>query len=99
MTVICMLLVLAVWIFTADKNTYTSVSALRSLVKGDAEIYYTEAMERHALYVNETMPDVVVESFSVKPALFDFEDLSEDEENWLNPAVAAYYHKNSVKRE
>lgn len=99
MTVICMLLVLAVWIFTADKNTYTSVSALRSLVKGDAEIYYTEAMERHALYVNETMPDVVVESFSVKPALFDFEDLSEDEENWLNLAVAAYYHKNSVKRE
>ena len=99
MTVICMLLVLAVWIFTADKNTYTSVSALRSLVKGDAKIYYAEAMERHALYVNETMTDVVVEPFSARPALFDFEDLSEDEGNWLNLAVAAYYHKNSVKRE
>ena len=98
MTVICMLLVLAVWILTADKNTYTSVSALRSLVKGDAEIYYTEAMERHALYADETVADVVVESFSAKPALFDFEDLSEDEGNWLNLAVAAYYHKNSVKR-
>lgn len=99
MTVICMLLVLAVWIFTADKNTYTSVSALRSLVKGDAKIYYAEAMERHALYVNETMTDVVVEPFSARPALFDFEDLSKDEGNWLNLAVAAYYHKNSVKRE
>lgn len=99
MTVIFMLLVLAVWILTVDKNTYTGVSALRSLVKGDAEIYYTEAMERHELYVDETMTDVVVKPFSAKPALFDFEDLSEDEGNWLNLAVAAYYHKNSVKRE
>ena len=99
MTVICMFLVLAVWTLTADKNTYTGISALRSLVKGDAEIYYAEAMERHELYVDETMTDIVVKPFSAKPALFDFEDLSEDEGNWLNLAVAAYYQKNSVKRE
>lgn len=98
MTVLCMLLVLAIWILTADKNTYTGISALRSLVKGDAKMYYTEAMERHELYVDKTVSDVVVEPFSMKPALFDFEDLSEDEGNWLNQAVAAYYHKSSVKR-
>lgn len=98
MTATCVLLVLAVWAFTADKNTYTSISALRSLVKGEAATYYTEAMERHELYVDETVTDVVVEPFSAKPALFYFEDLSEDEWYWLNNAVAAYYHKNSVKR-
>ena len=98
MTVICVLLVLAVWVLTADKNTYTGISALRSLVKGEASVYYAEAMERHELYVDETVTDVVVEPFSAKPALFDFEDLSEDEWYWLNGAVSAYYHKNSVKR-
>lgn len=98
MTVICMLLVLTVWTLTADKNTYTGISALRSLVKGDGEIYYTEAMERHELYADETVTDVVVEPFSAKPALFDFEDLSEDEGYWLNQAVSSYFHKNSVKR-
>ncbi|MCH5254590.1 MAG: hypothetical protein J1F41_06670 [Lachnospiraceae bacterium] len=98
MTVMCMLLVLVIWILTANKNTYTGISALRSLIKGDAGIYYTEAMERHELYVDKTLSDVIVEPFSAKPALFDFEDLSEEEGNWLNQAVAAYYHKSSVKR-
>lgn len=98
MTVICMLLVLTVWVLTADKNTYTGISALRSLVKGEAEIYYAEAMERHDLYVDETVTDVVVEPFSAKPALFDFEDLSEDGGYWLNLAVSSYFHKNSVER-
>lgn len=99
MTVVCLFLVLTVWMLTADKNTYTSVSALRSLVKGETETYYAEAMERHELYIDETVKDVVVHPFSAKPALFDFEDLSEDSGNWLNQAVTAYYHKNSVKME
>ena len=97
MTICCMLLVLSVWILTADKNTYTSVSALRSLVNGDAVVYYTEAMERHELYTDESVTDVVVTPFSAKPALFDFDDLTENEGNWLNLAVSGYYHKNSVK--
>lgn len=97
MTVSCLMLVLAVWVFTADKNTYTGISALRSLVIGDGKTYYTEAMERHTLYTDETITDVVVKPFSAKPALFSLEDLSEDSGNWLNLAVSAYYHKNSVR--
>ncbi len=97
MTIICMLLVLAVWLLTADKNTYTSVSALRSLVNGDAAVYYTEAMERHELYVDESITDVVITPYTTRPAVFDFEDLNEDEGNWLNLAVTNYYHKNSVR--
>ncbi|MDE7341904.1 MAG: hypothetical protein K2N80_15350 [Lachnospiraceae bacterium] len=93
------LFVLLMWVLTADKNTYTGISALRSLVNGDATVYYEEAMERHALYVDETVTDVVVKPFSARPALFDFEDLTPDEDNWLNLAVADYYHKNSVRRE
>lgn len=97
MSAVCLILLLAVWMLTADKNTYTSISALRSLIKGEAQVFYEEAMERYALYTDEDFADVEVESYSEKPALFAFDDLSEDEGNWLNLAVANYYQKNSVK--
>ena len=97
MTVVCGLLVLLLWTLTADKNTYTGISALRSLMNKDAAVYYEEAMERHAVYVDDTIKDVVIEPFSARPALFDFEDLTTDTENWLNLAVSGYYHKDSVK--
>ncbi len=97
MCAVCLLLLLAVWALTADKNTYTSISALRSLAKGEAQIFYEEAMERYALYTDEGLADVEVWPYSAKPALFAFDDLSRDEGNWLNLAVANYYHKSSVK--
>ncbi len=99
MTVFFILLVLFVWTLTANKNTYTGISALRSLANGDAAVYYEEAMERYALYMDETVTDVVVKPFSARPALFDFEDLTPNEDNWLNLAVSGYYHKDSVRRE
>lgn len=97
MSAVCMILLLAVWVLTADKNTYTSISALRSLAKGEAETFYEEAMERYALYTNEELEEVAVAPYSAKPHLFSFEDLSEDPGNWLNLAVANYYHKSSVR--
>ncbi len=97
MSAVCLLLLMAVWLLTADKNTYAGISALRSLAKGEAQTFYAEAMERHALYTDEGLADVVVVPYSAKPALFSFEDLQEDPGNWLNLAVANYYHKNSVK--
>lgn len=97
MTVSFLLLVMTVLVFTANKNTYTSISALRSLVIGDGKAYHTEAMQRHELYIDDTVRDVVVEPYSMKPALFDFEDLNEDQWYWLNTAVTTYYHKHSVR--
>ncbi|MDE6846249.1 MAG: hypothetical protein K2J99_10860, partial [Lachnospiraceae bacterium] len=37
MTAVCGLIVLIMWVCTADKNTYTSISALRSVVNGEAQ--------------------------------------------------------------
>lgn len=99
MTVVCLLLVLAVWILTADKNTYTALSAARSLVNGDAQTFYAEAMERHEIYVDENIVDVELKPYSARPALFTFDDLSTDQENWLNLAVMQYYHKAYVRLE
>lgn len=97
MTAVCMLAVLVMWLFTADKNTYTSVSALRSLVNGEAQTFYAEAMKRHEIYTDEEIVDVELKPYSKRPALFDFNDLTEDAGNWLNLAVMEYYHKAYVK--
>ena len=97
MTAVFLVLTLVMWVCTADKNTYTSVSALRSLANGDARTFYEEAMERHEIYTDETITDVIVKPYSARPALFDFEDLKADADNWLNLAVTRYYHKNSVR--
>lgn len=99
MTAVCLLLVLVFWILTADKNTYTAISATRSLVNGDAQTFYTEAMERHEIYVDEDIVDVELKPYSARPALFTFDDLSTDRENWLNLAVMQYYHKAYVRLE
>lgn len=97
MTAACLCLLLFVWLFTADKNTYTSISALRSLVNGEAQTFYEEAMERYAVYTDEEMQEVEVQPYSERPALFSFDDLTQDSGNWLNLAVARYYHKAYVK--
>lgn len=99
MTAACLALVLACWVLTADKNTYTAVSAARSLLNGDAQTFYAEAMERHEIYENEEIVDVEVKPYSAKPALFNLDDLSKDPGNWLNLAVTRYYHKEYVKLE
>ena len=96
LTTVCLFAVLMVWVCTADKNTYTSISALRSLVNGDAQTFYAEAMERHEIYVDDSILAVRLAPYSAVPALFDFNDLTEDAENWLNLAVAQYYHKEYV---
>lgn len=97
MSMVCLFLLLAVWVLTADKNTYTSVSALRSLLNGEGQVFYEEAMERHALYTDEEITNVVISPYSERPHLFSFEDLKEDPGNWLNLAVTRYYHKESVR--
>lgn len=97
MTAVCLLLILVTWIFTADKNTYTSISALRSLYNGEAKAFYAEAMERHEIYTDPDIVDVEIRPYSVRPALFDFNDLTEDAGNWLNLAVMSYYNKAYVK--
>lgn len=93
MTAAFLFISLIVWTFTADKNTYTSISALRSLVKGEAQTFYAQALERYEIYTDETITEVELKPYSVKPVLFDFEDLTRNPDNWLNGAVTGYYHK------
>ena len=41
--------IVCVLLFTGDKNTYTSISALRSVAIGEAQAYYEENMDRQTI--------------------------------------------------
>ncbi|MBQ9135786.1 MAG: hypothetical protein IJX66_06815 [Lachnospiraceae bacterium] len=81
---------------TADKNTFSSVSALRSLVIGEAQTYHAEAQERLAIYKDEDIQIAEVQMFSVKPHVLYFADVVEESNYWINENIAEYYGKEKV---
>lgn len=90
-----------VFLLAADKNTYTSMSALRSVLTGEASRYYSQSFERIDLYNDESMPDVVVKPLTddAKPYLLFKEDISDkegEEGYWQSVEISDYYGKNSI---
>lgn len=95
---VCGILMGCIFLLAADKNTYTSVSALRSLANGEAAQYYEENEVRLALYNDENMPDVTVFYLTAKPYLLFKEDVGNEgsPDYWVNISIVDYYQKNSV---
>lgn len=77
-------------------TTLTSLSAWRSLRRGEAEQYYAEYQERLKILEDETIEEVVLEPFSVKPYVLFFGDIVKDPGDWVNCSVAEYFGKKSV---
>lgn len=90
--------VLLVWVGTGDKNTFSSVSALRSLANGEIRTYYAEAQERQEIYRDETITVAVAAPFSAKPKVLYFTDIvpEGDANYWINENIAEYYGKEKV---
>lgn len=95
---VLLLLFVGVIVLTGDKNTYTSMSAFRSLILGEAQTYYEESEERREIYLDSNVRVAEVEPYSVRPYVLFFTDIvSEDNANyWINENIAAYYQKEKV---
>lgn len=74
-----------------------SSSALLSLAKGEAAQYLRENEVRWEIYEDSTVKNVEVEDFSVKPYVLYHDDITEDETDWRNSAVANFFGKDSVR--
>lgn len=74
-----------------------SASAVYSLINGEARQYDKEAWERYRCYTDDSVEDVVVNGFSVKPAILFHSDITENPKNWKNKCVKKYFDKKSVK--
>lgn len=80
------------------EKTFSSYSAVKSLVSGDAEIYYSEYLERKKIIESETM-DMVFRPYSVRPMLLSISDYSENANAGPNVMLARYYSKYSLRVE
>ena len=78
------------------ESNYTSSSALWEVLQGEAGTYHDTAMERLELLNDDSLQDVVLPRYSVKPWLLYFDDVTTDPADWRNIAVSNYYQKNSV---
>lgn len=76
---------------------YTGTAALADMENGSARVYKGEFEERLKALKSEKVDDVELSSFSVRPVLLFYSDITTDRKDWLNKAVAEYYHKESVR--
>lgn len=79
-----------------NTGIYMGTSAAYSIYKGYASTYHREATERTSILKDKNIHAAELKEFSVKPSLLYFSDITEDKDDWLNKAVADYYHKRSV---
>ena len=80
-----------------DKNTYTSVSAVRSILNGEAAEYAAENNARLELYTNGE-PEITITPLSVEPYLLYIDDVTNEGDRgyWLNLALMDYYGKDRI---
>lgn len=88
----------AIFVLPANKNAYTSISAVRSIVNGEAAQYYAENAERLALYNDESVQDVTITYLNAKPYLLFKADVGNEgsQDYWINISIVDYYKKNSL---
>ncbi len=80
----------------ADPYFYTSSAAIADIRNGSAKTYRQEADNRLLILKDESVTDAELKPFTVRPELLFFSDITTDKNDWLNKAVAEYYHKDSV---
>ena len=73
----------------------TSISATHSLFSKEAQAYDEIADQRTALLLSSER-NVVLPAYRQKPFVLFFDDVTPDEEDWRNRAVARFYWKEAV---
>lgn len=87
----------AVLFAAAVPERFTSVSAVSSIVSGEAYVWKLEETERLKILMDDTVMDAELKEFSAKPALLFYEDIEPEADNWKNIRMSSYFRKNSIK--
>lgn len=89
-------LLLCFTLYVWGGDTLTSLSAVKSLRRGEAQTYYAEYQERLAVLEDDSVKDVRFKPYTYYPYLLYFGDITDNAEDWVNYSVASYYGKDSV---
>lgn len=89
---------LVIMVLEPDKNTYTLISATRSLLNGEAKNYYAQQLERESLYYDTSQPIIYLEAIKNPPYVLFNGDIAADDEPgyWINKGMAYFYNKQEI---
>ncbi len=82
-----------------NPDYFTTTSAIRSLVSGEASAYGAETKEREALLQEAAKSgekEIAVPRLTVHPYLLFWSDIEEDAGDWKNQSMARYYRKDAI---
>ena len=94
--VAALLLALCCGVSMLGGTGFSSVGAVSTLASGEAGAYRDSALRRFELLKDESLDDVQLEDFPVKPYLLYFDDITRDPADWRNEDISTFYGKNSV---
>ena len=78
------------------QGSMTSVVALGELRSGEAQAFYSQALERQAILEDPMVKDCVFSPFSENPYLLYFGDMTDDPHSYENEDAATFYGKHSI---
>ena len=82
-----------------NPDYFTTVSAVHSLVTGEAAAFGAETDERETLLqeaVESGEAEIEIPRLTVHPYLLFWSDIEEGAEDWTNKSMARYYQKDAV---
>lgn len=93
--------ILTVFVLCTDKNQFVTISAVRSVMNGEAARYHEQSLERLEILYDEDMTDAVITAYTddAKPYLLfkqDVDDAEGEEGYWQNIEMSNYFEKNSI---
>ena len=77
-------------------GSLTSAAAMGELRSGEAQRYYSEALERQTLLEDPSVEDCIFRPYQTEPYLLFFADMSEDPTSYENEDTASFYGKRSI---
>lgn len=79
-----------------EPDFFTSTSALRSLLNGEAKGYRIQQEERLRILTDDTIQDVKLKEFMNKPYLLFYNDIDYSADSWWNIRASKYYNKTRI---
>ena len=79
-----------------EPDLYTGTEAFFDIAGGEAKTYRDEFYERLKILKDDSVKDAELMPYSVHPGILYFSDITDNKKDWLNEAMAEYYHKDKV---
>ena len=79
-----------------DPDYFTSTSAIKSLITGEAADYGAETVERTFRLQNNNQDSIKLKIFETKPYLLYYSDIGADADDWKNNSMERYYRIDEI---